>query len=52
MSKLTDNFGEQMHLMGQIQVLLTLEILIQKDRQKLEKRLAKLKEPTPRKVKP
>ncbi len=42
----TDNFAEQMHLMGKIEALLTVEVLLQAKRQVFEEKLAELKKPT------
>jgi ketol-acid reductoisomerase len=39
-----DNFGEQMHLMGQIEALLKAEMSLIVERKQLEAQLSKLKE--------
>lgn len=41
------DYGEQMHLMGQIEALLKAEIRIMAERQKLEAKLNELKEKNP-----
>ena len=39
-----DNFGEKMHLIGQIEALLKVEMHVTAERQMLEAELAKLKQ--------
>lgn len=41
---MNNNFGEQMHLMGQIEALLRLEVELMQQRSELELKLEKLKE--------